>query len=135
MASGEYSEDIGNGGELVVACHGWLLKYYWPGPDMRYNGTFKNVPGREIDRYIKAWESNFQKFQELKKVLPKGGEYVEKSLMGMEIRVNTFLSEGVCLESYHCCVSDASKLRKMVASYEMAKEKAPVIQAMLAKLP
>ena len=102
---------------------------------MRYNGTFKTIPGREIDRYIAAWQSNFDKYLELKKILPRGGEYVESGDMQMQIRVNSFLAEGVCLESYHCCVSHESLLRKMIASYEMAKEKAPVIQEMLAKLP
>ena len=135
MASGEYSEDIGKGGRLVVDRSGWQLKYYWSGPDLRYNGTFGHVPGREIERYVQAWELNFEKYLELKKMLPSEGEFVQQEAMRMEIRVNTLLSEGVCLKSYHCCVATKEELRQMVQSYQKAKEKALLIQKMLAELP
>ena len=135
IAAGEYSEDIGNGGKLSVTSSSWQLKYYWPGPDLRYNGTFKTVPGSDVGRYIKAWSSNFDKYVQLKSVIPVGGEFVQEGDMGMQIRINDVLSEGICLKSYHCCVSNRTELRRMIRSYEDAQKKASVIQEMLKKLP
>ena len=135
MAAGEYSEDIGNGGKLSVTISSWQLRYYWPGPDRRYKGTFKSVIGSDVGRYIKAWSSNLDKYVKLKNVIPAGGELVQQGDMGMKIRVNAAFAEGVCLEGYHCCVSSRTELRRMIRSYEDAQKRAFVIQEMLKNLP
>ena len=132
--SGAYSEEIGKGGKLVVTRHSWHLEYYWAGPDLRYNGTFKRVPGADIDDYINAWKANFEKYLELRAAIPKGGEFVQPGAMGMQIRVHTSLGRGVCLQSYHCSVRTEQYLKEMVNSYLDAKHKASVIQRMLAEV-
>lgn len=37
---GKYVETLSSGGELVVTESSWEISYYFPGPDLRYRGTF-----------------------------------------------------------------------------------------------
>lgn len=46
--NGEYSEKLKSGGDLIVSSKSWYIRYYFPGPDLRYNGTFVNVPGVKL---------------------------------------------------------------------------------------
>ena len=52
--NGEYSEKLKSGGELKVSVNNWYIQYYSSGPDLRYNGTFVNIEGKDIDKYIDA---------------------------------------------------------------------------------
>ena len=63
--NGEYSEKLTSGGELKVSVNSWHILYYFSGPDLRYNGTFVRVDGKDVDRYIDAWENNFNKLLRL----------------------------------------------------------------------
>ena len=51
---GEYRESLSFGGDFIVSENRWCRKYYFPGPDMRYNETFVAIEGSEIDQYISA---------------------------------------------------------------------------------
>ena len=37
---GQYQEGLKSGGQLIVTERDWYIEYYFPGPDLRYNGTF-----------------------------------------------------------------------------------------------
>ena len=52
---GEYREPLLSGGELIVTDSSWCIKYYFPGPDLRYNGTFVTIDASKVDEYIAAW--------------------------------------------------------------------------------
>ena len=41
--SGSYEEKLKTGGKLIVKNDNWYIQYYFPGPDLRYNGKFLNV--------------------------------------------------------------------------------------------
>lgn len=127
--NGKYSENLKSGGELVVTSNSWHIQYYFRGPDLRYNGTFVTVPGKEIDAYISAWRTNFNKYIELKKVVLKGGTFETLGEMGMSIRIGW--SEGVCLKSYHMPINKQEDLDKVITDYNYAKNSALKIMSML----
>jgi hypothetical protein len=45
---GEYIEQMPFGGRLKVTRDSWHIEYYFPGPDLRYSGQFKVVPGATL---------------------------------------------------------------------------------------
>ncbi len=128
--NGEYSEKLPSGGKMVVTKTSWKIDYYFPGPDLRYNGTFFTIPGAEIDAYISAWEANFNKYLELKKTM-RGGSYSCEGSKGMMIRVNKY-PEGVSLTSYHMPINSRAALNKIVGEYERAKRRAQDIRDAMA---
>lgn len=130
--NGEYSEKLKSGGDLIVSSTGWCIRYYFPGPDLRYNGTFVTISGSEIDEYISAWERNFEKYLLLKKTIPAGGDFETAGEKGMSIRIG--FSEGVCLRSYHMPTSTSSKLAEIIHDYKEAKVRASKIQKLLRSL-
>lgn len=127
--NGEYSEKLTSGGELKVSVNSWHILYYFSGPDLRYNGTFVRVDGKDVDRYIDAWENNFNKYLQLKGTIPPGGQFETKGLMGMSIRIG--FVEGVCLRSYHMPINSQTKLNQVIKDYKYAKERAIKLQEML----
>ena len=83
---GEYRETLPSGGELVVTENEWHISYYFPGPDLRYNGTFFMVRSKDIDTYIAAWKNNFDKYLKLKATLSLNGIYETIGEANMKIR-------------------------------------------------
>lgn len=130
--NGEYSEKLKSGGELKVSVNNWYIQYYFSGPDLRYNGTFVNIEGKDIDKYIDAWKTNFNKYLQLKETIPTGVKFDTNGLMGMSIRIGW--SEGVCLRSYHMPINNSAKLNQVIEDYEYAKERAIKLQELLRSL-
>lgn len=130
--NGQYSEKLKSGGELVVSDSSWHIRYYFSGPDLRYNGTFVTINGDEIDKYIQAWKNNFEKYLLLKETIPAGGKFDTAGDMGMSIRIGW--AEGVCLRSYHMPIGTREKLAQVISDYQYAKERAIKLQNMLKNL-
>lgn len=122
----EYSEELLSGGKLVVRANDWFIHYYFPGIDLRYNGTFVDVKGSLIDKYIEAWKNNFRKYLELKNAIPDNGNFETKGEMDMSIRIG--FAEGVCIRSFHLPIRDKEKLDLLISDYEYCKGKAQAIQ-------
>lgn len=127
--SEQYSEKLISGGELIVTNNSWYIKYYFSGPDLRYNGTFVSIDEKEIDKYIQAWKENYEKYLMLKERIPAGGTFDTSGEMGMSIRIG--FSEGVCLRSYHMPINTRDKLNQIISDYITAKDRAEKLQAML----
>ena len=132
MSTGSYEEPLPCGGKLKVTKNAWEISYYFPGPDMRYNGDFITVPGSRVEWYIQAFVENFEEYEQLKKTIPKGGEF-SKTKYGMSIRIGGF-NEGVCIASYHMPISSTKRLEQVIGGYRYASERAPQIQEFLASL-
>lgn len=49
MNKAKYTEALASGGELNVTENGWYIKYYFNGPDLRYNGEFVTMQGNDED--------------------------------------------------------------------------------------
>jgi len=129
----EYSEQLGDGGKLIVTKRSWSIRYYFPGPDLRYKGTFYTIPGRMIDRYISAWVDNYNKYIELKKTLTRSGEIVIKKGLDMYIRVGGY-TEGVCVAYYHMPIKSQGKLDRLIKRLEYAKIRSAELMEMLQKV-
>lgn len=125
-----FEENLPSGGKLQISSDSWKIQYYFSGPDLRYNGTFKSVPGNEIDKYISAWKNNFNEYKKIKGQFPAGCEVSKPGECGMTIRAGSY-REGVCLISYHMNIKDEDKLNEIINDYEYAKKRAREMQAIL----
>jgi hypothetical protein len=130
---GVYSEQIPFGGQLKITRDSWEIEYYFPGPDLRYNGEFKRVPGTSIDSYIQAFRDAWAEYVRLKGSLPTGGEFSKFGRHGLHIRIGGYAS-GVSLHAFKPMVSSEEELDRLVAAYEWAKQRALQVQSALAKL-
>lgn len=130
---GTYEEPLSCGGRLKVTKESWEISYYFPGPDMRYNGTFVSVPGASIERYISAFNDNWKEYEKLKSAIPSGGNFSKPGKMGMTIHIGNF-SQGVCIQSYHMPISSKQQLEKVIGCYRYAAQRAPQIQQFLSSL-
>ena len=130
---GEYTEELKSGGKLVVNQRDWYISYYFPGPDLRYNGTWKRISSKEIDKYINAWKNNFATYIMLKNELKLDGTFEKKGEAGMTISIGGY-RDGVCIDGWHMNVREQYKLEQIVCDYESAKKKAIKIQEMLKNL-
>ncbi|MGY1771629.1 hypothetical protein [Blastococcus sp. SYSU D00813] len=128
-----YQEQIAGGGVLKVAANTWGIHYYWPGPDLRYNGTLLWISGHEIHDYIHAWYENFACYESLVQSIPSGGDFTQPGLAGMTIRIGR-LASGVCLRSYHHPVSNRTHLEEVVSAYRTSIDRAEQLQKVLANL-
>jgi hypothetical protein len=133
MSAGTYEELLPCGGKLKVTRTSWEISYYFPGPDLRYSGTFVSVPGRSIEQYISAFRDNWAEYEQLKATIPRGGEFSKTGKMGMTIRIGNF-AQGVCLQSYHMPITSAQRLETVIDGYRYAAQRAPQIQTFLASL-
>lgn len=131
---GEYTEELALGGKLNVTKSSWHIEYYFPGPDLRYNGEFIRIPGASVDSYISAFEAAWAEYKQLKTTLPAGGQFSKTGRNGVYIRVGGY-SPGVSLHSYRAMVSSDSDLSILVKTYEGARQRAAAVQAALASLP
>lgn len=126
---GEYSENLSHGGKLKVTITSWHIYYYFPGPDGRYSGTSVIIYDKEIDLFISAWKNNFNKYRQLKEVIPQGGNSEYPGKMGMSIRFG--FCEGVCIKSYHLPIKTQKELDSIISEYTDVKLKALQIQQVL----
>jgi len=132
-AVGVYSEKLPCGGTLEVTAQGFRIHYYFPGPDMRHNGTLVDVPGAEVEAYMNAFAENWREFQQLKASIPVGGQFQRAGRKGMQIRIGPF-REGVCLEMYHMPIRTEAELQSVIGSYRYALQRAAQAQALLQRL-
>ena len=130
---GEYKERLSTGGELIVNENSWSISYYFPGPDRRYNGDWFTIRSNEIDEYIDAWQSNFEKYLDLKEVLSLDGTYETIGKKHMKISVGGY-RDGVCIDRWHMNVRDKSRIDAIINDYRKAKDKAIKVQKLLRDL-
>ena len=133
MAIGTYEETLPCGGKLYVNGASWGIKYYFKGPDFRYNGTFFTAAGSNIANFISALQANWKEFLKIKEAVPAGGSFTKPGQMGMTIRVGSF-AQGVCLHGHHMPIASDMQLQQLVASYMYASDRAPRLQKLLSTL-
>lgn len=130
---GEYRESLRTGGELVVNKNNWRIEYYFPGPDLRYNGTFLTIQGKDVDKYISAWRNNFNYYQSLKKTITLKGTFETNGEAGMTIRVGGW-HDGVSISGYHMHINKQETIDHIVEDYYSAKQTAQRVQTLLRAL-
>lgn len=92
-----YSEKLKTGGILEIKEDAWCIKYYYPGPDLRYNGNYIVVRDSEVENYIQAWKNNFTRYMELKNSMSNQGELIANGEQGMKIVISNYYG-GVYLQ-------------------------------------
>ena len=108
----------------------WSIEYCFPGPDARYNGDFVTINSSQVETYIKAFQENYAKFEELRQAIPGKAEFQMAGKLGMTIRVNGYF-DGVCLAGYRLNINSPDKLREIIRSYRDAQERAEQVRAIL----
>lgn len=124
---GSYSESLKTGGTLSITNKGWEIYYYFPGPDRRYKGSSKTIPGEYIDKYIEAWKANFNEFLSLKETSQEEGFQYKYGELGMIIQTGTYsgFDDGVSLcHNSKRVIHTKEELDAVIADYEYAKKKA-----------
>lgn len=130
--NGEYKEKLPFGtGDLIVTRNTFYIQFYFSGPDLRYNGTLIKINKDEIDLYIKAYEENWKKYEELQNFKDKfGGEFTTVGQMNMQITIGGCRS-GVCIDSYHLPLRSEIEIRSLIDSFNWAKNKGSEIMNFL----
>lgn len=131
--SGEYVESFGAPhGKLHIGATRADIQFYFPGPDLRYNGTFFNIPESEIDNYIQAYKDNWIKAQEL---YEKAQTLPDTTLRivgekGMNIIVSN-RSIDIYLHQHHLPVRTEEQCSNMINRLQIAKLRIKEIQQKL----
>lgn len=60
-------EELASGGTLIISENDFRIEYFFPGPDGRYGGVRVNIPGRKVETYMRAWQKNYERYEELQK--------------------------------------------------------------------
>ena len=128
--SGTYEESLPSGGKLKIFKNSYEIHYYFPGPDMRHTGTLLTIPKELIEKYIDAFIKNWEEYEELRKSIPSGGEFVKNGLLNMQIRINGHF-QGVCIKSYHMPISTKEKINEIIDDYRYAIIRANEVQKKL----
>ncbi|MDG1252277.1 MAG: hypothetical protein P8N56_01215 [Schleiferiaceae bacterium] len=133
--NGEYKEGLPFGqGELIVSKNSHRIQFYFPGPDLRYNGTFLKISSSEIDSYIDAYQENWKKFEEMKVVQKQlDGELNAYGKLNMIINVGGWHS-GVCIHSYHMPLKSEKEIKSIIDSLCWAQKRGPEIKSFLKSL-
>ena len=121
MTALELTELVPFGGKLTAREAGFELSFYFPGPDLRYNGTFLKIDGALLPQYIAAWEDNWRNYQAMCKDLPSIAFTTEGEL-AMKIDAS-----GVSL--YKLSVTTDAGLASMLSVFEGALVRGKELQS------
>lgn len=119
---GKYTEklEILNA-NLVITDSNYYISFYFPGPDLRFNGTFFSIYSHELDRYIIALRNNWLKYLELQRTLLPG-EFDIPGDMGMRIIRGQYF-KGVSLYSRNFIISTENEMELVIKELQFAKER------------
>jgi len=130
--NGTYEEKLPfSEGKLIVTKTLYKIQFYFSGPDLRYNGTWLRIWQHEIDDYVDAYQKNWKKYIDLKKMKEQlGNSFSTTGIKGMNINIGGF-RDGVCIKSYHMPIRTEKELKKLIDSFHWAKDKGPKVMSFL----
>ena len=121
--SGEYVEPFKFPyGKLHVDSKGASISFYFPGPDARYKGTHFYIWEEDIDKYIQAYQNNWETGTQLREKA-KETPNTELKQVG-EMRMNivaTASSFTIYLHQYHLPIYKKKDYEEMVMLLQRAK--------------
>lgn len=131
--SGSYREKFwGPYGSLYIYATSATISFCFPGPDQRYKSTYFHISEEDIDKYILAYNKNWQIAETLleqAKTLPNT-DLKQKGEMDMYIVVrNEYVS--IYLYHYHLPLHTKKECDEMILSLEKAKIRIKQIQERL----
>ena len=97
---GTYKEELNFlPGEIVVTNNNFEISFYFKGIDNRYNGRFFKIQSCDIQKYIIAFNDNWTKYEDLKK-LNTPGQLSVTCEMDMRIFIGDSFFNGLSLNQY-----------------------------------
>ncbi|MEQ1620816.1 MAG: hypothetical protein ABL919_05375 [Methylococcales bacterium] len=119
----------------------WSIRFYFPGPDARYNGSSLSINQEEIDDYITSYRKNWEEYQLLKNNIPEGGSFRKEisikegiwKKMSINVGSSGIYADGVCIDYLHLPINDEEELNSLLEQFEYCKSKAPKIMEWLSK--
>lgn len=119
-------------GTLYIYANSATISFCFPGPDQRYKSTYFDISEKDIDKYILAYNRNWQIAETLleqAKNLPNT-ELKQKGEMDMDIVVrNEYVS--IYLYYYHLPLHTKKECDEMILSLEKAKRRIKQVQERL----
>lgn len=131
--NGEYKEKLSRsigGGDFTVTKHGWHIRYYFSGPDARYNGTFFTINGSDIEEYIDGYLEGWKEYQSLYNTIPEGASFKKdgKKTLAICVAKDKYkLRNGICIDGWHMPISTKEGVTEIVTAFRTCKERAPAI--------
>lgn len=125
MKALELSEPSAFGGRLNVRDGGFDLTFYFPGPDLRYNGTLLKIDSAMFHQYLTAWEENWRTYQTLRQSMPSMS-FAAEGTMGMRIDTG-----GVSLRKLR--VTSEAELAAMLEGFHRAHARGTELQSGILK--
>ena len=107
-------EELASGGTLIISENDFRIEYFFPGPDGRYGGVRVNIPGRKVETYMRAWQKNYERYEELQKA---AGASVVKRPAAMSFM------DGVYLKGSHMRVTERVQLDMIIRDYGYALDR------------
>ncbi|MDN2713692.1 hypothetical protein [Janthinobacterium sp. SUN120] len=117
----ELTELVPLGGKLTACEAGYELSFYFPGPDLRYNGTFLKINDVLLPQYITAWEVNWRNYQFMRRNLPSS-TFTSEGELGMKIDAS-----GVGL--YKLRITTDDELATMLSVFQNALARGKELQS------
>lgn len=119
MQEEEYTEVLPCGGMLCVNSFERYIRFYFPGPDRRYNGTFLRVWISDLPEYIIAYQKNWERYCDLKNTVPHGGSFRVNGACDMVIFIGTPF-DGISLEGHHMILNTLQEINVVIESFKYA---------------
>ena len=117
-------EELASGGTLIISENDFRIEYFFPGPDGRYGGVRVNIPGRKVETYMRAWQKNYERYEELQKA---AGASVVKRPAAMRgecgMTIPTGFMDGVYLKGSHMRVTERVQLDMIIRDYGYALDR------------
>ena len=119
-------------GTLYMYANSATISFCFPGPDQRYKSTYFDISEKDIDKYILAYNKNWQIAETLleqAKNLPNT-ELKQNGEMNMDIVVrNEYVN--IYLYSYHLPLHTKKECDEMILSLKKAKRRIKQVQERL----
>lgn len=116
---------------LVVSPKDWWIQAYFPGPDLRYNGTSWSLAARDLRSYVKALRDAWTKLEELERVAPPGADLSTYAARNIKVVVKGYPGRGVTLHHHHGLIPTAERLDGVLQELEGLPEEAADVQRRL----
>lgn len=133
--NGTYEEDFLDfypNGKLRIERSNFLIVFYFPGYDLRYNGDWNYIHENEIDKFIEATEKNWKRLTELKELAKslKGTTLKEDGLMNMKLEVKDS-DFALYIFQYNFPIRDENKLMQFLTKLKDVRNRVCYIKKRL----
>ena len=110
------------GGTLIASDLRLGVAYSFPGQDRRFSWSHFFIPASDLIKVSEAIRANWNKYEELKKVVAHGATVEKQGALGMTIRVS-LVEPGVWLFKRHIGVCNSDQADKLSSEYQLALKK------------